>query len=38
LPDDYGVAFLKVSGDDLGYAAIGETRSNQPGLNLLVRG
>jgi len=38
LPDDYCIAFLKVSGDDLGYTAVGETHSNQSRLNLFVRG
>jgi len=38
LPDDDCVPFLKVSCDDLGYTAVGETRSNQAGLDLLGRG
>src|SRR6266404_7145407 len=33
-----GVAFLKISRDDFGYAAIGQTRSNPAGLNCFVRG
>jgi hypothetical protein len=38
LPDNDGVAFLKVSGDDLGYAAIGDARSNEAEINCLVGG
>jgi hypothetical protein len=38
LSDNDCVTFLKVSRDDLGYPAIGETRSNPPGLNCFVCG
>src|SRR6266849_2204364 len=38
LSDNDGVAFLKVSRDDLGYPAIGQTRSYPAGLNCFVRG
>jgi hypothetical protein len=38
LSNNDGVAFLKVSRDDLGYPAIGQTRSNPAGLNCFVRG
>lgn len=38
LTDDDGVAFLKVSGNYLGYAAIGDARSNEAGLNGLGGG
>jgi len=38
LSNNDGVAFLKVSRDDLGYPAIGQTRSNPAGLNCFVCG
>jgi hypothetical protein len=38
LSNNDRVAFLKVSRDDLGYPAIGQTRSNPAGLNCFVRG
>lgn len=38
LSDDDCIPFLEVSGDDLGYTAVGETGANQAGFNLLVRG
>jgi hypothetical protein len=38
LSDDDSVAFLEVSDDDLGHPAVGETRTNQAGLNLLGGG
>lgn len=38
LPDNDRVPFFKVSGDDLGYTAVGKARANQAGFDLLARG